>query len=161
MRANPERQGFSESPDCDFLGVVDAVVAVQRRLVDRADTDEWRVVSQADLAAFAKLALRAVNRTESGGVGLDAMQKALGPKAELLRGFDEAPGGAPEGPLLTAVPDSISAEPLRISFKLAPLDCGVAGGPPQWRWGLRAIVQGSTAYRLFAGDVFSGVPRHA
>lgn len=117
--------------------IVDAIAAAQARLVARAAADEWRPVDGAEYSDFAKAALRAVNRTESGGAGLEAVTFALA-----------GPDGAP---LLVPVPDSKGAEPLRLSFKLGPAACPSGGG---WRWGIRAQVQGATFYRLFAPDDF-------
>jgi len=116
--------------------VVAALVAAQRTLVRRADAAAWRgVVDDAALEAFAKAALVAVNRTESGGAALDAVVATV--------------AGADGAKLLVPVPDSRRAEPLRVHLDLGPYASGRT-----WRWGLRARVEGTTFYRLFAPDDF-------
>ena len=110
--------------------VVDRVVAAAARLVGRADARAWRSVDDGAFRAFGEAALRAANRTESGGVSLEAVTLALDARLE-------------------PVPDARAAEPLRVSLALGP--ARAADGA--WRWGLKAHVAGSTGYRLFApGD---------
>ncbi|KAJ8599550.1 hypothetical protein CTAYLR_007113 [Chrysophaeum taylorii] len=121
-----------------YDSIVKTLAKAQRRLVARADAREWRRVDDDDFTRLAKLALRAVNRTESGGLALAALQNLLTPK--------RAPSAAP---LLTPVPDSKGAEPLKISLRLGP-----AKVDARWRWGLCALVEGSTTYRLFKADDF-------
>lgn len=116
-----------------YDNVIDRLKIAGRRLVERADAAEWRRVSDNDFVRLAKLALRAVNRTESGSLALAALQRVLARTN------------------LVAVPDSKSAEPLRLQLSLCPakvLD------PPAWRFGLCAHVEGSTSYRLFNHDDF-------
>lgn len=117
--------------------VVLKLARAQKRLVGRADATEWRSVDADEFAGLAKLLLRAVNRTESGGLALEALQRLL-------------------QHTLTPVPDSKNAEPLGVQLRLGPAN--IHG---LWRWGLLALVQGSTNYRLYAGDDFDHVVAHA
>jgi len=114
-----------------YDSVVDRLARAGRQLVDRAGATDWRRVDDADLADMAKVALRFVNRTESGGLALAALQRLVA--ADLV-----------------PVPDSKSAEPLKIRLALRPARVA----PGKWRWGLCAHLEGSTAYRLFKHDDF-------
>ena len=113
--------------------VLASIADAQRTLVRRADAGDWRPIDDVDLKALAKASLRAVNRTESGGLALETL-------ADLLPSC------------LTPVPDSRNAEPLRIDLSLGPAEDPSATSTYNWRWGLRANVEGSTLYRLFASD---------
>ena len=116
--------------------VVASLVSAQRKLVQRADAAAWRSsVDDATYEAFAKAALVAVNRTESGGAALDAVVATV--------------AGEDGSKLLVPVPDSRRAEPLRVHLDLGPYACDDG-----WRWGIRARVEGTTFYRLFAPDDF-------
>ena len=102
----------------------------------RADAAAWRSsVDDTTFEAFAKAALVAVNRTESGGAALDAVVATV--------------AGEDGSKLLVPVPDSRRAEPLRVHLDLGPYACDDG-----WRWGIRARVEGTTFYRLFAPDDF-------
>ena len=104
--------------------------------MQRADAAAWRSsVDDATYEAFAKAALVAVNRTESGGAALDAVVATV--------------AGEDGSKLLVPVPDSRRAEPLRVHLDLGPYACDDG-----WRWGIRARVEGTTFYRLFAPDDF-------
>ena len=108
------------------------------------------------LEAFARAVLMAANRTESGGLGLEAMSLLFGGLG----------AGAERVPLTLTVPDSAGAEPLRVEMALAPFEPTPGERPPlpptcapardgtdelslEWRWGVRASVEGSTRYRLY------------
>ena len=110
----------------------------------------------AALEAFARAVLMAANRTESGGLGLEAMSLLFGGLG----------AGAERVPLTLTVPDSAGAEPLRVEMALAPFEPTPGERPPlpptcapardgtdelslEWRWGVRASVEGSTRYRLY------------
>ena len=118
-----------------YDNVVASIADAQKTLVRRADATEWRPVDDADLRSLAKAALIAVNRTESGGLALEAL-------ADLL----------PPG--VTPVPDSKQADPLRIHLSLGPAEDPSKESKYSWRWGLRATVEGVTFYRLFPSDDF-------
>lgn len=119
--------------------VVDKLVRCGQKLVERADAAEWRQdLKDEDYRNLAKLSLRAVNRTESGGLALVALQR-------LIKSCDVVP-----------VPDSKKAEPLKVTLALGPFYQNSS-----WRWGLVAQVEGSTFYRLFAQDDFDNeLPVH-
>ena len=111
-------------------------MAQHRAAIENGDAAAWRSsVDDSLYEAFAKAALVAVNRTESGGAALDAVVATV--------------AGEDGSKLLVPVPDSRRAEPLRVHLDLGPYACDDG-----WRWGIRARVEGTTFYRLFAPDDF-------
>eukprot|EP00633_Aureoumbra_lagunensis_P007941 CAMPEP_0197314040 /NCGR_PEP_ID=MMETSP0891-20130614/31814_1 /TAXON_ID=44058 ORGANISM="Aureoumbra lagunensis, Strain CCMP1510" /NCGR_SAMPLE_ID=MMETSP0891 /ASSEMBLY_ACC=CAM_ASM_000534 /LENGTH=390 /DNA_ID=CAMNT_0042802273 /DNA_START=72 /DNA_END=1244 /DNA_ORIENTATION=- len=114
-----------------YEAVLNQLTKAAAKLVKKADATEWRYADTEDFRRLAKCALRAVNRTESGGLGLETLTNIL-------------------PTCLAPVPDSKNAEPLHIDLSLGPACLDHARY--RWRWGLRARVTGTTLYRLFPTD---------
>lgn len=95
---------------------------------------EWEPL----IESFCKLALRAVNRTESGSLSYEALQ-LITREASI--------------PPFLIVPDSKAAEPLQLQMRLSPCKNELLPVPLQYFHGVAVHLKATTVYNFYSDDM--------